>query len=179
MSLREGLYACLLTIIDTMSVRVSGSRLTSETCAARENHPRHWQTWRSSLKDLTTSESHRWLHQTHQTQSLLTQEHSHHETSYFLLTISASCAGTFDVLETSQHHLLHGCMSCTKFQRWCTDARELSEHPSQAVSTYTLAPSANLIFLKYQKNRWLEKTKKLKFYLSLMSTTLFVMSWVE
>jgi hypothetical protein len=26
---------------------------------------------------------------------------------------------------------------------------------------------------------WLEKTKKLKFYLSLMSTTLFVMSWVE
>ncbi len=30
-----------------------------------------------------------------------------------------------------------------------------------------------------KKNRWLEKTKKLKFYLSSMSTTLFVMSWVE
>ena len=30
-----------------------------------------------------------------------------------------------------------------------------------------------------KKSRWLEKTKKLKFYLSLMSTTLFVMSWVE
>ncbi len=35
-SLTEGFYASLLTMIETMSARVSGSRLTSESCPARE-----------------------------------------------------------------------------------------------------------------------------------------------
>ncbi len=59
------------------------------------------------------------------TQSLRTQEHSHHETSYILLTISVSCVVTLKVLSPSQHHLSDGCMSCTKFARCCTEAGEL------------------------------------------------------
>jgi hypothetical protein len=35
-SLTEGLYASLLTVIESMSVRESWSRLTSENCPTRE-----------------------------------------------------------------------------------------------------------------------------------------------
>ncbi len=42
-----------------------------------------------------------------------------------------------------------------------------------------ILPITSHVLNSQKKNRWLEKTKKLKFYLSLMSTTLFVMSWVE
>ncbi len=57
--------------------------------------PRHWQNAHIRLlKDLTTSESHHWLDQPHQTQTLRTQEHSHHE---ILLRISSSFVATVEV----------------------------------------------------------------------------------
>ena len=66
-------------------------------------HPRYWQsTDIRFLKDLTTSESHHWLHQTQQTKSLRKQEHSHHK---ILLRISSSFVATGEVLSTSKHHL--------------------------------------------------------------------------
>ncbi len=161
-SLTEGLYACLLIIIDTMSVRSSGSELTSESCPARtlawehllhiglSCQVRHSLFENKKMQGERNSESHRRLHQTHQTQSFRTrtQEHLYHETSYLFLTISTASAGvtTFDVSTTSQRHLPHGCMSCTKFLWWCSDPRELSGHPYQTASTYILEPSANSIF---------------------------------
>ena len=77
------------------------------------HHPRHWQSAGICLlKDLTTSESHHWLHQTQQTKSLWTQEHSHHE---ILLRISASFVASVEVLSASKHHLPHRGMSLSVF----------------------------------------------------------------
>ncbi len=231
MSLREVLYVCLLTIIDTMSVRESGSRLTSESCPDSENTCStlgsvvRWDTvwFKKKCKGNRTRRCHIISNsfsvgdfvQTHRPYQSRSEWYTKDEVigykrdeviGYKSIVIEDNSLPRGHVWEVgvsdsrgdfTWHVYVHtnrwgenNWSTCGLCVLIC-----LSTHISGGFWRRG-NPMEVIVWSSFQTSRdfdhptqvsWtikkktdgLEKTKKLKFYLSLMSTTLLDMSWVE